>query len=658
MAYGNVFSPLRIGSITVSNRIFSSAHVPGMAKDGRWTDQNVKYYEGKAKGGIGLIITGANQISPYTHAIGPRCEMTWVDGAAAWYRKATDAVHAYGVPIILQLWHAGREAGPTHESMLPLMSPSPAPCPVQGEIPKEMEIEDIQRTIKEFVDAALIAKEGGFDGIELHGAHGYILNQFSSPFFNKRTDDYGGSLENRLRFPLETIKAIRDAVGNDFVLGYKISADELVPGGCTLEDMQEITSRLEETGMVDFFGVSQGTYVVLPPAVPPMYFPLGMNVPFSAGIKEVVDVPVMVISRIKDPDQAEDIISKNQADMVAMTRPTLCDSELPRKMREGRVDEIRNCIACNQKCWGNLMAQVPITCALNPAAGREHDPFWAQLKPAETKKKVMIIGGGPGGCEAARVLAERGHTVTLYEKDSELGGQVLISQKASGREEWQDVSRYYTRELQRLGVEQVFNKEVTAEFVLQENPEVVIVATGSTPRIEPFPHLPPFSGMGRDNVVNVRDVLLENVTVGKNVVVYCGEYHFQGVTVADTMLDQGKKVEIVTPTFVAAPHGFPETLTWLTITMRLHQKNIENIRVWSSITNVEDGKVQGINLLNQAPFEIPCDTLISAFGGVADESLYFALKGKVKELHRIGDCVAPRRVEHAIFEGAKLGRLI
>ena len=660
MAYENIFSPLKLGSVTCPNRIFSSAHVPAMDQDGHWTEQTVKYYEGKAKGGIGLIVTGAVEISPEASGgtTGRGFETSYSDGVVEWFKKGTDAVHAYGVPIIVQLWHGGRQCGPTTESMLPLYSPSPEPCPVIGEVPKEMESEDIEKTIQDFTNAAQVAKEGGFDGVELHGAHGYLISQMLSPFFNKRTDEYGGSLDNRLRFLLDTIAAIRQAVGPDFVIGYKFSGDELLPGGLTVEDMKGVVTRVEATGMVNYFTVSVGTYLTMPPIIPPMYYPLGINVANAAAIKEVVNLPVMVIGRIKNPDQAEEVISSNCADMVAMTRAVLCDSELPIKMREGREAEIRNCIACNQKCWGNLVAQVPITCTLNPAAGRENDPFWAELNKVETKKKVIIVGGGPAGCEAARVLAERGCEVILYEKGSELGGQLLTVQKASGREEWQNVNRYYTRELERLGVNLVFNMEATADLILQQSPDAVVIATGSTPRIEPFSHLPPINGLENGNVVNVRDVLDGKIVIGQNVVVYCGEYHFQGVTVADTMLDQGKTVEIVTPTIAPAPHGLAEGLTWEVINMRLHQKNIQNIRVLSAVTDFADGLVKGINVFNEVPFEIPCDTLISSFGGVADESLYFALKGEVAELHRIGDCVTPRRADNAIYDGAKLGRLI
>lgn len=660
MAYENLFSPVKIGKVTCPNRIFSSAHVPAMDKDGLWTDRNVKYLEGKAKGGAGLIVTGAIEISEEASGgtTGRGAVCSYLDGAVEAFKRGTDAVHAYGVPIFAQLWHGGRQVPPPTEAMIPVYSPSPDPCPVMGEVPKEMEIEDIQKTIKDFAAAALVIKEAGFDGIEPHSAHGYLFAQMLSPFFNKRTDEYGGSPENRLRFFIETITAMREAVGPDMVIGFKFSADELLPGGLTLDDMKWVVSKVEATGMIDYLAISQGTYLTMPTIIPPMYLPLGINVANAAAIKEESDLPVLVIGRIKGPDQAEDVISNNHADMVAMTRAMIADSELPNKIREGRLEEIRNCIACNQKCWGNLMAGAPITCTLNPAAGKEYDPFWGELKKAELIKKIVIIGGGPAGCEAARVLAEKGHDVTLYESGSELGGQILTVQKASGREEWQDVNRYYTRQLNRLGVNQVFNTKVSADQILAENADVVIVATGSTPRIEPYPHLPPISGIESPDVVNVRDVLEGKVDVGERVVVYCGEYHFQGVTVADTMLDKGKTVEIVTPTIAPAPHALAEGMTWEINSMRLYQKGIKNIRVLSAITEFEDDLVKGINVYSNAPFEIECDTLISSFGGVADESLYFALKGKVKELHRIGDCVAPRRAEHAIHDGAKVGRLL
>lgn len=659
MSFQNVFSPLKIGSVTAPNRIFSSAHVPAMDRDGRWTDDHVRYYEAKARGGIGLIVTGAVQVSPLAGAgVGRGNEKIYAEGAAHWFKKGTDAVHAHGVPIFVQLWHGGRQAGMTHESMNPLLAPSAEPCPVIGEVPQIMDLEDIRQTVVDFANAAAIAREGGFDGVELHGSHGYLFTQFTSPFFNQRDDDYGGSLENRTRLSLEVIAAIREKVGRDFVLGYRLSGDELVDGGNGVAEVADIARRLTAGGMLDYISVSQGTYLQLPAIIPPMYAPLSLNVQKAARIKAAVDVPVFVAGRIKDPDQAEEILSKGHADMVAMTRAILCDSELPNKLREGRQEEIRNCIACNQKCWGNLAAGIPITCTLNPAAGRENDPFWAVLTPVRKRKRMIVVGAGPAGCEAARVLALRGHEVRLYERAPQIGGQLRVVQKASGRSEWEDVGRYYERELRRLGVDQRLNTDVTAEKVLEDGGDAVVVATGSLARTRPFGHLPNIAGEQAKDILDVRVALDGRAPLGRRVVVYCGEYHFQGITTAETLLERGHEVEIVTPLFALAPHGLAEGLTWETVMSRLYMRHVRNIRTWSAIGQFDRGRVTGFNVVNQEPFEIECDTLISAFGGEADDGLFRQLKGRVPELHRIGDCVAPRRVEHAIHDGGRIGRLL
>ena len=657
--FERVFSPQRIGSIEAPNRLFSSAHDPMMTQGGVWSDQHVRYYEAKASGGLGLIVTGAAQISPEGGAgVGRGNELTYVDGAAAAYRRGTDAVHSHGVPILLQLWHGGRSGGITTESMTRLFAPSAEPCSIVGEVPQVMEIEDIKKTVNDFVNAAVVAREGGFDGVELHGAHGYLFTQFISPFFNTRTDEYGGALENRLRFASEVISGIRGAVGREFVLGYKLSAEENFTGGLTAEDNLEIARRLEALGLLDYIAVSAGTYLSMPTVIPPMYSPLALNAHAASVVKAAVNLPVMAIGRIKEIQQAEDILEQGQADMVAMTRALLCDSELPKKARSGRLAEVRNCIACNQKCWGNLMVGAPISCTLNPAAGRENEPFWSTLQTVTRPKKVVVVGGGPAGCEAARVMAERGHDVTIYERGAEFGGQLLTALKASGRREWEDVGRYYTRELGRLGVCSRFGVEVTLNEILQAKPDAVVVATGSRPRMTPYSHLPVIDVAEGGVLTDVRGVLDRRVAVGTVVAVYCGENHFQGVTLAETLLEQGKAVEVITPDLAPASGALAEGLTWETVITRLYKRGVQNIRVFSAVTHFDGGRLRGVNVLNDAPFEIACDTLVMAFGGIADDRLYHELKGRVPELHRIGDCAAPRRAEYAIYEGGKIGRTV
>ncbi|NIR25518.1 MAG: FAD-dependent oxidoreductase, partial [candidate division Zixibacteria bacterium] len=341
---------------------------------------------------------------------------------------------------------------------------------------------------------------------------GGLLLSFLSPYYNKRSDAYGGSLENRMRLINEILDAVRIKTGSDFVVGIRLVSDELIDGGITLDDARVIAPRLEATGHVDYLSISAGVVG----HVPSMYFPLGCFVHLAAGIKEVVNLPVICHGRVNDPVQAEQIISGNQADFVGMVRALICDPEWPNKSRDGKLDEIRKCIACNQVCIGNEVKDLPISCSLNPEAGREKA---MTIIPARESKKVLIVGGGAAGLEAARVAALRGHNVILFERDDELGGQANIAARIPGRLDFSEVSRYYGHQMDLLGIKVVLGTEATVEMIRDENPDAVIIATGSTAT---FLNV---AGGDSDIVVSVRDMLQEKVPVGDNVVVFTDEHH-------------------------------------------------------------------------------------------------------------------------------------
>lgn len=656
MSYPHVFSPLQIGPVTVKNRILSSAHLTHLADNGLWTDGHLAYYETKARGGIGLIVTGAQSVQRWGRRRLPLGDMDnpFVDGQTERYRRVVDAVHGHGTLIFGQLAHGGRQGWDAEAAMEPLIAPSPEPCPVIGHVPKEMEREDMEQLVVDFADAAGILAESGFDGVEVHCAYGYLLTEFLTPTTNRRTDEYGGSVENRMRFPIEIVRRVREAVGPGMAVGVRMPGDEYVDGGLTVEDAKVIAARFEATGLIDYLSITAGTYTNIQAMDVPMYVPLGFNVPLAAAIKEEVDLPVMVAGRIKDPEMAEDIIANGQADMVAMTRATIADPDLPRKMSEGREKEIRSCIACNQRCLGNLALGLPIGCLVNPVAGREYDPFWAEVVPADAPRRLLVVGAGPAGCEAARVAAERGHEVTIVDGAGELGGQLLTVQRASGREEWQDVIRYHTRELERLGVDIRLNTVADADFVSGGQWGSVIIATGSRPRVEPWDHLPRLEGDG--TLVNVRDVLNGVVAVGERVVVYAGDNHIQGLTTADTLLDRGKQVTVVIPQEV--PGRLAESQTTWALMARLGAKGVESVKLLTALTRFSDASAAAVDLITGREFEIPCDSIVSSFGGIAEDRLYFALKGRGSHVIRIGDCVAPRTADAAIYDGAKAGRTL
>ena len=442
--FKHLFSPITIRSMTVRNRIYSSPHHPLFIDrlTGLPGERMVEYWVAKAKGGIGMIGTYLTEVHAHEEL-----DVFRRPGAVEAFKSATDAVHQYGAKIICQIAHSGGQAGNFFRKS---WAPSALPVPDSRAvwyIPHEMTRDEIKATIDAYAHAATIVKKAGMDGVGIHGAHGYLVTEFMSPYYNRRTDEYGGSLENRMRFPLELIDAVRSAVGDDFVVGIRVNAEEFVDGGYTLDDFLVMAPMLVKTGKLDYLNVSVGTYISTATVIEPMYFPLDSFVYCAAAVKQVVDIPVFARGRITDPVQAEQILANNQADMVSMVRAIIADPEFANKAREGRVDEIRKCIGCNEGCWRRgttdqtIGVLSGITCTMNPVVGLEGQPGWGELEPATVKKRVMVIGGGPAGLETARVAALRGHQVSLYDKGSELGGQTLIADKAPGRDGFLDLGR-------------------------------------------------------------------------------------------------------------------------------------------------------------------------------------------------------------------------
>jgi len=653
--FKHLFSPLEFGKVRVKNRIMSTAHTTAWGElDGLPGAGQTAYYLTKAKGGVGLVITQIYAAHP-SGALPAMAPVAWtIPNAADKFRKFTDVIHDYGVVVGAQLWHGGAQiAG----GIANPWAPSVLPAPTLRYTPHEMTTEEIKEVVRGFGEGAKVLREGGYDLVEIHGAHGYLICQFMSPWSNRRADDYGGSLENRMRFPLEIIDSIREAVGTDFTVGMRISGDELHDGGYTLDDMLVMAPLLTQGGKLDYLSVSVGTYWSEEVIIAPMYFPLGFAVYLSSAIKEVVDIPVFCIGRINDPVQAEQILENNQADMVGMTRALICDPELPSKAREGKLDDIRKCLGCSEACWGftgRLLAadRGRLGCAINPAVGMETQPGWLELAPATTKKRVMVIGGGPAGLEAARVAASRGHSVSLYEKESELGGLIQrVASKAPGRDGFVDMERYYSHQLEVLGVEINLGVEVTVDMVKEKNPDAVVVAIGSLPRI-PLD----VSGTDEDIVVEARDVLAGNVEVGQNVLVLAGEHHIQALSTADFLAELGKKVEVLCEEFYAGSQ-IPELATKHAIYARLFQKGV-TLTPCTWVKRISGKTVVTYNVFAAQERSIEVDTVVLACGGIENNSLYRALKDQVKELHAAGDCVGVKRFPEAVRDGAIVGRAL
>ncbi len=643
-----LFEPIGVGSVTLKNRIVCTAHSTRFAEEGMVGDRLCAYHEAKARGGIGLIITEAQPVHPSSLAR-PGMIHNWNDRVIPGFRNLTKAVHRYGAKIFGQINHNGRQMSSAFFKR-PILGPSAIPCPLRREVPKEMEIEEIKEIVDHFGKAARRLKEAEFDGVEVLIGHGYLLNEFLSPAMNRRTDEYGGSLENRLRIIFEVLDSVRENVGDDFACGIRMSGDEFIEGGLTLEDMKEVARQLENRGQVDYLNVTAGNYAVAHLITSPWYVPPGHLVYLSAGIKEEVNLPVCCVGRINDPIFAEEILERRQADLIGMCRALIADPELPKKAQEGRLEDIRPCIGCRQMCSGvNTATTLYLGCTVNPSVGEEKET--EHLKPCEKSKKVLVIGGGPAGLEASRIAASRGHQVILCEQNKELGGQVALFAQDPMRAEFGGLIRFLIKQIEKLGVEMRLEEEMRPEMVIKEDPDVVIVATGSTPWRAPIP------GMERGKILDSWQVLKTEKYVGPNVVIIAGrEGHQAPVSLAEFLVDQGKKVQVLSELSVVGSDI--EVNTFRMLIQRLFEKGVI-LRPFTGVKEIKDRKLIAYNVYTKNEEEIDgVDTVVIAAGNRSNDHLYRALKGKVKELYAVGDCVSPRKISDAMIEGDRVGRLI
>ena len=637
--FANLFTPLTIGTFTVRNRILSTAHFTGFAQNGVPSERHLNYWTSKAKGGIGLVLTEVQPVHPSAGVLDEmiRC---YEDACIEPFQRVAAAVHEQGAKFVAQLWHPGSQTSSLVLGGKQAWAPSPVPNPTYGETPHEMTVDEIQEVVRAYGEAARRMREAGPDGVEIHAAHSYLPDQFLSPFFNKRTDEYGGSEDKRLRFALEVIDSVRAAVGPDFTVGMRLTGQDFLTGALTLDDMKRIVPRLTASGKLDYVSISPmgiGT-------IAPSYIEPGSFVYLATGIKEVVDVPVFCIGRINDPVMAEDIVATGRADIVGMTRANIADPELANKARTGRLDEIRRCVACNDGCWGRVENPEGISCSINASVGREKE---MEIVPATTKKRVMVIGAGLAGMEAARVAALRGHSVSIYDTGERVGGQLLIAAAAPGRESMAEPVRYFERQFELLGVDVRLRSAVTPELVANEKPDVVILATGGVPGTLSVP------GADGPNVVQARDVLLRRKDTGQNVIVVAADEGMEGLTAADFLGQQKKRVEVLVPD--SAPGADVESLTKILLLGRLSDNSV-TISARTSVRSIEGDTVVAFNIDSGEERRITgVDTVVLAMGSVANDGLLKALDGQAWDFHAVGQCRAPGKMLESALDGLTRG---
>ncbi len=626
------------------------------------SDQHVYYYQERAKGGVGLIIsesTFPHKTADYHPLLLPH---TYDSRCVEPLRKVVDAIHQYGAKFFVQLWHGGTHVKSNDRTMVAALAPSQVSSVEMFSIPKEMDEDDLATIADAFATAAGNIKRAGADGVEVHMTHTSLLEQFMSPFFNKRTDRYGGPLENRMRFPLEVVKRVRETLGNSMALGLRLIADEMLSGGLTGDDMQEIAKRFENTGLIDFLDVDIGTYHTLPLLYGMLEFvPAGFGADYIANIKHAVEkTPVLgCIGKFSDPMLAERLLTEKKMDMVGGARGHITDAEIVTKTMEGRVEDIRPCIACNVFCVDHIYRGLPVNCVLNPVTGREKELGSGTITSAARKKNVLVIGGGCGGMETARVASMRGHMVTLLEKSPELGGVLLAESKYPCRELYVKAIDWYRRQLEKLSVNIEMGVEGSGDVVEKYKPDVVVVATGAhwdkTGASGLIPG--PIPGWDQENVRTPDDIFAPDIRIGSNVVILDDESMWTAPGIAELLADQGKKVRIITRWFQVMSQ-ISTNVQSLAIYPRLFSKGIELIP-YTYVSKVSGNIVSAYNIFTQEErtFE-DVDSVILVTAKRSNSALFYELKKKFDEVYAVGDCVAPRWVGEAVYEGHMLARTL
>jgi 2,4-dienoyl-CoA reductase-like NADH-dependent reductase (Old Yellow Enzyme family) len=645
--FPTLFSPLSLNGLTLRNRITSTPHSDGMAEDGLVTERLIEYFRAKAVGGAGLVMGPAGcAVHPTSPTRAGGLEL-YRPEAMPGLARLVRAVHDAGAAYIPQLTHWGRR-GNSGDRPEPLLAPSAIPEPVSGENPRALDEAEIAEIVAGYAETARRVQEAGADGVDIVAFANHLPDQFWSPLSNRRRDRYGGSLENRMRFSLEVLAAIRRAVGSAFVVGVRISGDEFVEGGLGPKDLQAIAGHLAASGLLDYLSVSGGagmTPWAQAAVVPGHWWPQGCYAGYAKAMREITGgLPILYAGRVVRPEMAERLLADGACDLVAMTRAILADPELPNKAREGRLDEIRHCVGANV-CIGRRYGHYqPVACIYNPSAGREREMEPVTRAPAA--RRIVVVGGGPAGLEVARVAAARGHQVILFEADGDLGGHVRLEAAIPHRHELRGIPDYYRRELGRLGVEARLGTTATAEIIRGERPDAVVVATGSRPALPEMP-------LGGSEIVAADDVLAGRRLSGR-VLVFDDEGRYRGPGAALLLAQNGAMVEIVTPDLHVGMRLDPSNL------VPFYRHLFEAGVAFTPNHEMRGATGRAIRLRNVftgAEVERErVDTVVAALlRRIPEDKLYHELRPTV-EAHLVGDASAARPTDKVILEAAVLAR--
>ncbi len=640
-----LFQPISIGAMELANRIVMPPMTTMLAEaNGEVGERFCAFYAARARGGAALLTSETVEVHPYTHnlSIGDRgFTAIYHDRFTPGLARLTERVHSEGAKISVQLHHAGNAMVQIDPSAPPL-APSPIPYP-GGAMPRALSVEEIQELVLAFGAGARRAREAGFDAVDIHGGHGYLIAQFMSAFFNRRSDEYGGDLPGRLRFPLEILREVRRNVGDDFPIIFRFSGDERVADGRSPAESSAIAPHLVAAG-ASCLSITSGMHFRLDDVVAGLGRPRGGNVESAATIKSAVDVPVMVAGKLGDPLFAASVVARGEVDLVAIGRALVADPEWPNKVRREQAGSIRPCISCNQGCIGALSVGMLFTCMVNPEAGRELELADEAQSRAERPKRVWVAGGGPAGMEAARVAASRGHEVTLFESSQELGGQFRLASFPPRKQELASYLRYLRGQLMQLAVDIRLGDELTSARVRQQRPDVVVVATGGAPIASDLP------GTSRENVCLAVEVLEGRSTVGQRVVVVGGGQ--VGCETAEHLDKLGRDVTLIEMGPGLAPEELP--LPRASVLRSLEERRIRTLTETRLLEVGEDCVV--VERDGQRERLARVDSVVLALGVRSRDELARELEGEIEELFVIGDARQPGNAVAAIAAAGEIAR--
>ena len=657
-AFPHLFQPMRLRGQTLRNRIVFGAHTANMAENGLPGARHLGYYRERARGGAAMIVV--EPVPVHASAVLTRGNFRHgTDDIIPHFRAITEAVHDEGAVIVQQLYHVGQH-GDNDNAFHANWSPSGLPSFHDSDGSHRMNAAEIEAVIAGYVQAARRARDAGFDGVELFAAYNALIDQFWTPYNNRRTDRWGGSLENRVRFGAEIMARIRAMAGDDFIIGLAISLDPAVKASLSVEATQEVVAWHDERALIDYVTCGTGSYFDFTGIIPNVFFGDKLGVPYAEALKAVCKhTKVQAESHIRTPENADYVIAAGQADMVSIVRGQIADPHLANKARDGRAADIRRCLSCNQMCWGRRFRDYWISCLINPSAGREFEWGGDGHPPAEVVKRVLVVGGGPAGMEAARVAAERGHQVTLIEAAPQLGGAFRLAGMQPRRAQIIDWIDWQERQLERYQVVVRLNTLWDAAEVAGFGADHVIMATGSQPDGAGFqralPHLDQLPGIERGNVCSAEAVMAREVRPGKRVLLLDEGANWKGAGTALYLAEAGHQVVIVTPAFMVA-REVERTAADVAIRKRLRQLGAE-FHVESAVLEWRGNGALITDFAGPERF-VAADTLVIAASNRPEEGLGQDLAALGQASQSVGDALAARSAVMAIYEGRMAGMAV